>query len=225
MNKWFLYVLVSLSIVVQWKCADASEALDSTNSSLLSFEINYVYRTAGVGELKTIKNGDTLKSGDHYKIVFTPDKDCYVYIFQVDSSGQVFQLFPMESFRGVRVTQFNPVKQGKKYVLPSPDKAFLLDKKVGIERMYFIASREENKELEGFYAELTAAVKRKNSSAVKDTRSKLNKYFKKRGIKVVPSEQHMEVPWRETGDVFSVISQRLEYLGSDSLHKFEFIHK
>ena len=76
MNRWLLYVLVSLSIAVPWKYADASEALDSTNSSLLSFEINYVYRTAGVGELKTIKNGDTLKSGDHYKIVFTPDKDC-----------------------------------------------------------------------------------------------------------------------------------------------------
>lgn len=225
MNRWLLYVLVSLSIAVPWKCADASGALDGTHSSLLSFEVNYVYRAAGVGELKTIKNEDTLKSGDHYKIVFTPDKNCYVYIFQVDSSGQVFQLFPMESFRGVRVNQFNPVKQGKKYVLPSPDKAFLLDKKVGIERMYFIASREENKELESLYAELTAAVKRKNSSAVKDTRSKLNKYFKKRGIKVVPTEQHMEVPWRETGDAFSVISQRLENLSSDSLHKLEFIHK
>ena len=153
MNKWFLYVLVSLSIVVPWKCADASEALDSTNASMLSFEINYVYRTAGVGELKTITNGDTLTSGDHYKIVFTSDKECYVYIFQVDSSGQVFQLFPMESFRGVRVNQFNPVKQGKKYVLPSPDKAFLLDTKVGIERMYFIASGEENNELESLYAE------------------------------------------------------------------------
>lgn len=225
MNRWLLYVLVSLSIAAPWKCARAGEALDSAHSSLLSFEINYVYRTAGVGELKTIKHGDTLKSGDHYKIVFTPDKDCFVYIFQVDSSGQVFQLFPMESFRGVRVNQFNPVKQGKKYVLPSPDKAFLLDKKVGIERMYFIASREENKELESLYAELRRAAKRKNSSGVKDTRSKLNKYFRRRGIKVVPTEERMEVPWRETGDVFSVISQRLENLSSDSLHKLEFIHK
>jgi len=225
MNRWLLFVLVSLGIAVPWKCADATGALDSTNASFLSFEVNYVSRTAGVGELKTIKNGSILKSGDHYKIVFTPDKDCYVYIFQVDSSGQVFQLFPMGSFRGVRVNQFNPVKQGKKYVLPSPDKAFLLDKKVGIERMYFIASSEGNKELESLYAELTAAVKRKNSSGVKDTRSKLNKYFRRRGIKVVPSKQSTKVPWRETGDVFSVISQRLENLSSDSLHKLEFIHK
>ena len=225
MNRWLLYVLVSLSITVPWKCADASEALDSTHSSLLSFEVNYVYRTAGVGELKTIKNGDTLKSGDHYKIVFTPDKDCYVYIFQIDSSGQIFQLFPMESFRGIRVNQFNPVKQGKKYVLPSPDKAFLLDKKVGIERLYFIASHEQNKELESLYAELTTAVTRKNSSGVKDTRSKLDKYFTRRGIKVVSSKQSTQVPWRETGDVFSVMSQELENLSKERIHVLEFVHQ
>ena len=128
------------------KWTEAQETSKQLASPPLSFDINYVYRKGGVGELRTIKNGDTLKSGDHYKIVFTPDKDCYVYIFQVDSSGQLFQLFPMESFRGVRVNQFNLVKQGKKYVLPSQDKAFVLDKKVGIERLYFIASHEQNKE-------------------------------------------------------------------------------
>jgi hypothetical protein len=192
---------------------------------VLSFEVNYVYRTAGAGELKKIKNGDTLTSGDHYKIVFTPDKDCFVYIFQVDSSGQVFQLFPMESFRGAGVNQFNPVKQGKKYVLPSPDKAFLLDKKVGIERLYFIASREENKELKMLYSELTTAVKHENTSEVKDTRSKLNKYFTRRGIKVVPSEQSTQIPWRETGDLFLVMSQRLENLSKERIHVLEFVHQ
>jgi len=225
MNKWFFYAMVSLSIVVQWNYADASGALDSTGSSLLSFEVTYVYRPAGVGELKTIKNGDTLKSGAHYKIVFTPDKDCYVYIFQVDSSGQVFQLFPMESFRGVRVDNLNPVKQGKAYVLPSPEKAFVLDRKTGIERIYFIASTERNMKLENLYAELKEGVRTNNSSQLGNSRSKLNKYFRKRGIKVVPSKQSTKVPWRETGDVFSVISQRLENLSSDSLNMIEFIHK
>ena len=225
MNNWFFYLLVSLSIVVPWKCADASGALDNTNSSMLSFEVNYVYRTAGMGELKTIENGDTLRSGDHYKIVFTPDRDCYVYIFQVDSSGQVFQLFPMESFQGVRVNQFNPVKQGRKYVLPSPDKAFLLDKKVGIERIYFIASDDRDEQLEGLYADLRKAIDRKKSVDSGTTRSKLDKYFRRRGIKVVPSEQNMEIPWKETGDLFSVMGRRLENLSSDILYVIEFVHK
>jgi hypothetical protein len=225
MNKWFFPVLISLSIVVQWNYADASRALDSTSSPLLSFEVTYVYRTAGVGELKTIKNGDTLKSGDHYKIVFIPHKDCYVYIFQVDSSGQIFQLFPMESFQGVLVNNFNPAKPDRTYILPSPDKAFVLDSVVGVERIYFIASDGRDEQLEGLYGDLKKTLNRSKSSESGDTRSKLNKYFRRRGIKVVPSEQNMEVPWKETGDLFSVMGQRLENLSSDSLHVIEFVHK
>ena len=220
---FFLIFIFALWAHSEW--SEAQETSKDSTSRPLSFDINYVYRQGGTGDLKSIQFGDVLHSGDHYKIVFTPDKDCYVYIFQVDSSGQVFQLFPMESFRGVRVNQFNPVKQGKKYVLPSPDKAFLLDKKVGIERMYFIATREKNKELESLYAELTTAVKRENSSELQDTRSKLDKYFKKRGVKVVPSEQQMEVPWRETGDLFLVMSQRLENLSKERIHVLEFVHE
>jgi hypothetical protein len=60
---------------------------------------------------------------------------------------------------------------------------------------------------------------------VKDTRGKLNKYFTRRGIKVVSSNQSTQVPWRETGDVFSVMSQRLENLGADSIHVVEFVHQ
>ena len=222
MNRWLLYILVSLVLATPSKRSEASGGFDNAHSSPLSFEVNYVYRTAGVGELKTIKNGDALQSGDHYKIVFTPDKNCYVYIFQVDSSGQVFQLFPMESFRGLQVNQFNPVKQGRKYVLPGPDRAFVLDRQVGIERIYFVVSHKRDKDLESLYADLKGTVDR---SQAQDSRSKLDKYFRKRGIKVVPSEQSMEVPWRETGDVISVVGQRLERLCDDCIHQLEFLHR
>ena len=225
MNRWLLYILVAVTLVFPLKWAVAAGESGSADYSSLSFAVNYVYRTAGVRELKTIENGDALQSGDHYKIVFTPDKDCYVYIFQVDSSGQIFQLFPMRSFREVRVNNFNPVKKGKAYILPSPDKAFVLDKVVGVERIYFIASADRDEQLEGLYSDLKKAVNSKNSGEPRDTRSKLNTYFRRRGIKVVPSEQHVEIPWRQTGDLFSVMGQRIENLGSDSIHVLEFAHK
>ena len=95
-----------------------------------------------------------LHTGDHYKITFTPDKDAYVYIFQADSSGQMFQLFPMEDLKGVRVDNFNPVRTGQQVVLPAPDKAFRLDDKTGTERIYFIASVQPNAEIEALYDEL-----------------------------------------------------------------------
>ena len=225
MNRWLLYILVSVTFAAQFQWVEATGESSSGDYSSLSFAVSYVYRTAGVGDLETIENGETLQSGDHYKIVFTPDKDCYVYIFQVDSSGQIFQLFPMESFQGVRVDNFNPVKQGKAYILPSPDKAFVLDQKKGIERIYFIASDDRDDQLERLYDDLKKVVNRKKSGETMDTRSKLNTYFRRRGIKVVPSEQNMEVPWKETGDIFSVMGRRLENLSSDSLYMIEFVHK
>jgi len=214
---------MTLAVPFQW--VEATGESSSGDYSPLSFAVNYVYRTAGAGQLKTIANGDALQSGDHYKIVFTPDKDCYVYIFQFDSSGQIFQLFPMKSFQGVEVNNFNPVKPDRTYVLPSPDKAFVLDKVVGVERIYFIASDDRDEQLEGLCADLKKAVSGHKSEESRDTHSKLNKYFRRRGIKVVPSEQNIEIPWKETGDIFSVMGRRLENLSSDSLNMLEFIHK
>ena len=119
----------------------------------------------------------------------------------------------------------NPVKKSKTYVLPSPEKAFVLDQKSGIEKIYLVASTEQNIELENLYKDLKQASRLKRPRQSENSRSKLNNYFRRRAIKVVPSKQSTKVPWRETGDVFSVISQRLENLRSDSLHKLEFIHK
>ena len=79
-------------------------------SAFPSFQVNYFYRERQTGQFKPIVNGTTLHSGDHYKIVFTPDADAYVYIFQIDSKSQIFQLFPMREFKGVRVnnTEVSP---------------------------------------------------------------------------------------------------------------------
>jgi hypothetical protein len=126
-------------------------------SDNLAFQVNYVYRPGGAGELKAFGNGDTLRSGDHYKIILKPDETCYIYIYQVDSAGQVFQLFPMSEFKGVKVNNENPAMKGRNYVLPAPDKSFKLDKQVGKERIYLIASRDPNPELEGLYRSLQSA--------------------------------------------------------------------
>jgi hypothetical protein len=95
----------------------------------------------------------------------------------------------------------------------------------GVERIYFIASNGQDEELEGLYAELKKDTNRKSPIQTEDARNKLNKYFRRRGIEVVPSEQSMEVPWRETGDLFSIMAGRLENLQSDTVQVLEFAHK
>jgi hypothetical protein len=233
--KYWVFLLLLLAIVgspSKSACVEedakavrlASSEIDKPQA--LSFQINYVFRPAGVGEMRTIKNGDVLHSGDHYKIIFTPDKDCFVYIFQVDSTGHFFQLFPMKSFKGVRVYNTNPVHQGTTYVLPNSEKAFMLDRQVGVERIYFIASNEQNTELENLYLKWRRATIRKQPKQGKNAKDRLNKYFKKRGIVVVaPSDQSLQVPWKESGEVFAVVTQRLENLSQGTIHILEFIHK
>lgn len=193
--------------------------------SPLSFQVNFIYRSQGKGEAHTIENGTTLNSGDHYKIVFTPDRDCYVYVFQVDSADQIFQLFPLKAFKGVMVNNLNPVSQGKRYVLPAENKAFRLDRNTGRERIYFIASRDRDDRLENLYRELT----RPRTQQDGDARSKLKQYFRRRGVGGITTSRSITVTWEETKeapqDVFSVVERRLDDLCAECVHAVEFMHK
>lgn len=120
----------------------------------LQFDINYVYRAAGQGELQPLTEGAVLQSGDHYKLVFTPKQKAFVYVFQRDSANKLFQLFPMQQMGGVVVNNHNPVQAGKTYTIPAEDKSFYLDQQTGTESLYFIAAPEQDKKLEAGYKAL-----------------------------------------------------------------------
>ena len=190
-----------------------------------AFQINYVYRSSGIGELKTIKENELLQSGDHYKIIFAPDQDCYVYIFQVDSSGQIYQLFPMASFGGVRVDNFNPVKAGKAYILPSPEKAFVLDRQVGLERFYFIHSKDQNRNLDQLYSELVKARDVGDNLKMANTQDKLKKLFKRRGPAKIVVDQPVQIAWENNKDIFSLIGQKLQGPCDNCVNVLEFVHQ
>ncbi|MEY3220678.1 MAG: hypothetical protein RIT27_2035 [Pseudomonadota bacterium] len=114
----------------------------------LPVAVNYAYRQVGQNEMKNLTNGTVLRDGDHYKITFTPQADGYVYIFQTDSAGKVYQLFPMASMKGVEVHNYNPVKAKVTYTLPANDKSFYLDNQIGEEKIYFIATKQPDQALE-----------------------------------------------------------------------------
>ena len=46
-------------------------------------QVNYYYRPVGQSELRTLPPGSELRSGDHYKIRFTPEQDGYSAPLQV----------------------------------------------------------------------------------------------------------------------------------------------
>ncbi len=114
-----------------------------------ALDIKYVYRPRwSRAQFKPLKEGTILYSGDSYKIIFTPSETSYVYIFQKDSTGQIYRLFPMKSFGGVTVNNFNPAQAAVTYYIPGQEKSFTLDKQRGEEKIYVIATQKQNKQLE-----------------------------------------------------------------------------
>ncbi len=116
----------------------------------LDFEFNPIYK--GKGEIAfsnfDLAGNTTLKSGDSYKIVFTPKQDGYVYIFQQDSSGKIYPLFPIEKFKKTDLNHPKSVKKGVTYYIPSEKSWFQLDKTTGTESIYFITSKQPDTVLE-----------------------------------------------------------------------------
>jgi hypothetical protein len=74
----------------------------------------------------------------------------WVYVFQVDSSGQLALLFPSARFG----TDENPVIPERDYSLPSEGTSFQLDEVVGEETVYVVFSRERRTDWEEIQSSL-----------------------------------------------------------------------
>jgi hypothetical protein len=192
--------------------------------SPVSFTATCVYRSGGTGEVRPMTDGAVLKSGDTYKIAFTPDEDVYAYVFQIDTSSQIFELFPVKELKGKVLNNFNPVKKGTTRLIPGKDKEFKLDQKTGRERIYFLAFREPNEKIENIYRELEAARLGGADGAVEDPQAKLHRYFKKlRGVEAVVDARSLNVPWGK--DLFSVFGDKVKELCEDCIYRIELTHE
>ena len=197
-------------------------------TDFLFFKINYVYRSQGEGDFKILENGSTLHSKDHYKIIFTPNQDCYVYIFQIDGANKVYQLFPMEKFGKLVLNNLNPLQAGQTYYVPAEGKSFILDDQVGTERIYFLASFQEDRELEEQYQQAFEAQQRQDLEKQIQYLDQLVHYAtESKGLADVvfaPSETEI-TNWQEGGESFSVLQQRLENMCNGCVHTLTFTHQ
>ena len=193
----------------------------------LFFDMNFLYRSGRIGEFKPLNEGSVLHSGDLYKIIFTPATDCYVYIFQLDSANKIYQLFPMESFAEMTINNLNPVKRGNTYYIPAKGKSFQLDQQTGIEKMYFLASRQRDIVLEEQYQKVFEEQQRSKNDLkepFEDIEQLLNHAIKIQGALITP-EKAAKLSWREEGQAFSVFQERLENLCDGCVYVLRFEHK
>ncbi|MEW6619233.1 MAG: DUF4384 domain-containing protein [bacterium] len=85
----------------------------------------------------------SLSSKDNYQFKIKPDTKCYLYIYQIDSSGKFDILFPNVKYS----RETNPLKEGVSYWIPSEDTCYYLDEKTGEEKLYFLASSRSSNNL------------------------------------------------------------------------------
>lgn len=102
---------------------------------------------AGKGENQrfvAITRDTTLKTGDELKMFVEPVQECFVYVLHHGPEGEVTLLFPYE------FSQFtSDYRAGKGYNIPKGRFWLALDKNVGKETIYLLASAKRLTAIEG----------------------------------------------------------------------------
>ena len=176
----------------------------------LDIDIQYRHRRNQNDEFKKLNDGDTLYSGDQYQIIFTPTSTTYVYIFQKGSSGNLYQLFPMTQFNDVVVNNFNPAQADTPYFIPAQDKSFYLDERMGEEKIYIIATRQPDKQLENQYQQVLIARRGRSAAHVQWAQSRLQNAIQMRDPGGIVTHSPHNPPPKMDEHAFSQIWQRLE---------------
>jgi hypothetical protein len=126
----------------------------------------------------TITDGSVMYSGQNYQIAFRPSSTSYVYVYQIDSGGDIYKLFPGEDYLASDNRISNPLKGGRIYWVPAKDKWLRQDDRVGREKIYVVAGRSRNRVLEDLYGHLQEARRRGgDDQSVKSFRDDLENYL------------------------------------------------
>lgn len=154
----------------------------------------YVERRLPTGEVKEQRliqaSGILRRPDDQYQIRFTPSDDCFVYLFCYDSAGKAQTIFPMD---GIGLS--NRCQASQRYVVPDPDGAgdsrwFSLDKAVGTETVYVVATRAEfvEDDLGAVRSDMQAAAadKKKHADKVEAVTEVMQNHFET--VKVIQFE-------------------------------------
>jgi len=91
------------------------------------------------GKQHVLTPGAMLSAGDNYRIIFSPNRDSYVYVFRIDPHGQAEPLFPNPQYSPVR----NPAKADESNSVPSSGHWFTVGDVAGDGAIIVVASEAE----------------------------------------------------------------------------------
>ncbi len=112
--------------------------------------------------LVAITRDTVLKTGDRLKLLLQLKNRCFVYLFYRTAEDEIYLLFPYK----LKLFE-SDYKTGEKYYIPKGKIWFELDRDVGLETFYLLASAKRLHQLEALY--------RKYDSVVGEEKKKLAK--------------------------------------------------
>lgn len=122
----------------------------------LNIDVRIIGYRPATQDFFPIENGDSLRASfDSYLFHVIPNDPGFLYVFQWDSEGQLFWVFPKNK-TSEHSSGLNPVQEGRDIVIPQEEErisVFRLDSKVGIERVVFVFCSQPIPELEKFLSQ------------------------------------------------------------------------
>lgn len=183
-NRYFMGI--ALLLVAAVLAGAGYMVWDRPLNSALPVQVSYSYRPTDQLNFRTLMNGAVLRSGDRYQIRFTPEQDGYAYIFQIDSSGKIYRLFPVEGSDTPQTANINPVRADATYFVPAEDEAFQLDNQIGQEQIHFLAFRKRKVDLESQYTALVEARRAQDHARIADLQTQLTHSLQKTQLGAMP---------------------------------------
>ncbi len=142
----------------------------------LSLVCNKPFSDGAVREFP-IRDKSVLFTHDPIKVYLRPGTDCYIYIFLMNSCGDVELLYPDPG------SPMNKFYRGIEYCLPGRPVQWILDHETGYETLYFLATREKLEDMERILNKLRYAILVLRDKKLPDFRENILK----RGITIVKS--------------------------------------
>jgi hypothetical protein len=201
------------------------DSIKARISEPLSFLFNVAYKPKAGGEVRRLRNGEILSTGDTFRVFFTPQQQCHAYVYMVINGLDVVQLFPENDLVGAALssaTGANPVVKDLDYVLPTVGEPFTLEEPMGSRELFFIASKDRNLEIEKFYKILKNARITGDERVMKIYSFKARMHLKKAPVRTVDDDRVISIPWADNAETVALRAQKMDDLCLECAHSIDF---
>ena len=146
--------------------------------------------------LVAITRDTVLKTGDRLKLLLQLKNRCFVYLFYRTADDEIYLLFPytLKLFE-------SGYKTGEKYYIPKGMTWFELDRNVGLETFYLLASAKRLHQLEAQYTKYNSVSGEEKKKLAEQLLAEIRKINRKHRKLATPAERPIAIGGNVRGAV------------------------